>query len=1248
MSPQLSIVVPFQNVEQYLTACLESLAAQSFEDFEAVLVDDGSTDGSARLAAEFCREDPRFRLVRQQAHGPGHARNTGLRAADPDAEFLAFADGDDLVPDHAYELLIGTLRETGSDFASGNVRMMNSHTSWASDLHHPVLRRDRRRTHITRKHDLIYDRTVWNKVFRRSFWDRHRISYPEGVLYEDIWVNLYAHHRAEAVDVVATPVYFWRRRDGGAAPSITQLNHSLTNVRDRFTAVREVSRFLGGQGAEYADHKRRYDRAVLGSDLMIHLKALPEADDECRALFMAQANAFVDEAAPDVIDGLRAADRVKWHLVRAGKLAELLDLVRWERDNRGPVPVRRRFRRHLDHPYLGDRSVGVPRDASRLREEFSMRGSLTSAVWEDGKLRLSGRAYIRNLDVSKRRHTVKAVALRNKKLSSRIMVQRARTTYAPEATEHSGQDRYSYDWSGFETVIDPRRLRHGGAWVEGTWDVAVGALSRGVFRYKSLIAGDACTASHPAPLQLDRNTRVVPLFVDGVLKLRVERVRCRVTGHALRGDHLELSGVLLADQVPASGTLRLRALSGVAEQQADVVFTPGGPGWCRFRTRVPVRPLGAGRPRRARTAGARATSPEGPGSPAATDTTDTTGTPGAPPVPAVPGTPGATDTSGIHGWKTTLHIPGRERPYYPVVAPETPDGCYPAPPAADGTPAEGSGREVVVHANAQGFLVLFERAEAPVADACHWAQDGTLTLVGAFPGLSRLSERQRAELRLVVRKRAGRQERTFPVRSVGGRFQVSLDPAHVTGPNGSAPLASGRWDLDLRVGRGAGLPPVDVPCRAHRRLIAEMPVRGTSDDRRYDVQTQWHDRLTLLAHSAMPVEGRGPYRQRLLRTRHYPAARRKPLREAVLFDSFRGTQLSDSPRAVFDELTRRGTGLELLWVVRDDQIQVPANARAVRMWSPEWYEALARSRHLVFNNHLPPWFRRREGQTVVQTWHGTPLKKIGHDIESPRFADRDYLERLPTEVGQWSMLVSPNRFSTPIMRRAFGFGGELLETGYPRNDVLYAPDRAERAAAVRRRLGLPDGKRVVLYAPTWRDHLHYGPGRYRFDFRIDLADARRRLGDDHVLLVRRHPNVVDPVPGAGDGFVRDVTDYSDIADLMLVTDVLVTDYSSLMFDFANTGRPMLFFTYDLGHYRDTLRGFYFDFEAAAPGPLLATSPELVDAIRDADGLRERYALPYRRFRRDFCGLDDGHAAGRVVDRMLGVPAHSPAALDRAA
>jgi len=175
----------------------------------------------------------------------------------------------------------------------------------------------------------------------------------------------------------------------------------------------------------------------------------------------------------------------------------------------------------------------------------------------------------------------------------------------------------------------------------------------------------------------------------------------------------------------------------------------------------------------------------------------------------------------------------------------------------------------------------------------------------------------------------------------------------------------------------------------------------------------------------------------------------------------------------------------------------------------------------------------------------------------------------------------------------------------------------------------------VLYAPTWRDNQFYAAGRYRFDLRLDLARAQQALGDEYVILIRGHHHMADDVPDASrPGFALNVTRYPDISELFLVSDVLVTDYSSVMFDYACTGRPMLFFTYDLSEYRDNLRGFYFDLQAEAPGPLLANSDDLITAIGDIDSFAVRYAAEYRAFAAKFCPFDDGKVAARICDHLF--------------
>jgi CDP-glycerol glycerophosphotransferase len=364
---------------------------------------------------------------------------------------------------------------------------------------------------------------------------------------------------------------------------------------------------------------------------------------------------------------------------------------------------------------------------------------------------------------------------------------------------------------------------------------------------------------------------------------------------------------------------------------------------------------------------------------------------------------------------------------------------------------------------------------------------------------------------------------------------------------------------------------------------------------------------------------------------------RTPVRDQILFISWKGKQCGDNPLGIAEELRRRGDGREQLWAVTDWSVPVPEGGTAVLRGTQEYYEALARSKYLVSNDDMQPPFRKRGGQLYLQTWHGTMLKRIGFDIANPQFiSGTAYFDHLARDVAQWDLLLSPNPFSTPLMRRAFRYEGEICEYGYPRNDLLRRPDTAELAARVRERLGLDPSKRVVLYAPTWRDNQVYANGRrYRFDMRLDLQRAWRALGEDHVFLVRGHHQMADDVPaGMRPGFALNVTAYPDITELYLVADVLVTDYSSAMFDYAVTGRPMLFFTYDLAEYRDNLRGFYFDFEAEAPGPLLTTSAEVIEAIGDIDSVAAPYGQAYERFAAKFCALDDGKAAARVCDRLF--------------
>ena len=349
-----------------------------------------------------------------------------------------------------------------------------------------------------------------------------------------------------------------------------------------------------------------------------------------------------------------------------------------------------------------------------------------------------------------------------------------------------------------------------------------------------------------------------------------------------------------------------------------------------------------------------------------------------------------------------------------------------------------------------------------------------------------------------------------------------------------------------------------------------------------------------------------------------------------VYNSFEG-RYSDNPRAIYEALLAQGGDHAHLWLADAPHLDgFPEGVETVPYGSPQCVEALEGCDVLVANTHTDLVWEKRPGTLYLQTWHGTPLKRIHWDV---LWAPPGRLERLQRDVDKWDCLLSPNAASTPLLRRAFRYDREVLESGYPRNDVLSSAGAEDLRARVRAELGIEEGRTAVLYTPTWRDDVVFGEGGKEFALGLDVEAFTDALGDDHVLLLRLHYMLTGRLAAVGHPAVRDVSFHPDVAELYLAADAMVTDYSSTMFDFAVTGKPMVFFTYDLADYQGRQRGFYFELEPEAPGPLVATNEELVSAIRELDADRGRHAERYARFREKFCHLDDGRAAERVIERV---------------
>lgn len=366
--------------------------------------------------------------------------------------------------------------------------------------------------------------------------------------------------------------------------------------------------------------------------------------------------------------------------------------------------------------------------------------------------------------------------------------------------------------------------------------------------------------------------------------------------------------------------------------------------------------------------------------------------------------------------------------------------------------------------------------------------------------------------------------------------------------------------------------------------------------------------------------------------------RRLPMRDGLMvFESGLGKQYADSPRYIYEELLRRGDTRPKVWIYSGKHHFADPHTVVVKRLSPAYFWHLARANFWITNQNLPFYMTRRRAATYLQTWHGTPLKHMLHDLTEIHGRDEGYMQRVDRAISQWTHLISPSPYATEVMRSAFAYDGPVVEEGYPRNDVFFGDDVEERTLDVKDRLGLDPEAKVVLYAPTFRDNASNGRGRFTFELPFDLEKFNERFGEETILLLRMHVLVSSAVriPPELRGRIMNVSSYPEIQELYLVSDVLVTDYSSVFFDFAALGRPIVFYAYDLELYRDTLRGFYLDYLQELPGPVVQTEGELHEALAVALSGQGNDGGKLVDFVRRFSPRDDGNASARVVDSVLG-------------
>ena len=361
----------------------------------------------------------------------------------------------------------------------------------------------------------------------------------------------------------------------------------------------------------------------------------------------------------------------------------------------------------------------------------------------------------------------------------------------------------------------------------------------------------------------------------------------------------------------------------------------------------------------------------------------------------------------------------------------------------------------------------------------------------------------------------------------------------------------------------------------------------------------------------------------------------------VIFEVFGGRNYTCSPKAIYEKMITMDEfkDYKFVWAFKDPskhEIKEDPRTIIVKSNSKKYLKYMASSKYWIVNSIIPNFIGKKKKQIYVQCWHGTPLKRLRCDIEvngSVMNTIKDIRRKNDIDAKRFDYFISANRFSSEKFTSAFNLKKfnkcVMIEEGYPRNDSLFNRSN-EDILKIKKKIGVPLDKKIIFYPPTFRDNQHDSSMGYTYKVELDFDSFKDKFSDEYVVLFRPHYFVANSFDFKKyEGFVYDVSSYDDINDLYLISDIIMTDYSSIFFDYANLHRPMIFFMYDLDLYKGKLRDFYISLDEL-PGPITETQQDLEKNLKDIYNISKKYEEKYIKFNQKYNYLDDGNASLRVI------------------
>lgn len=361
----------------------------------------------------------------------------------------------------------------------------------------------------------------------------------------------------------------------------------------------------------------------------------------------------------------------------------------------------------------------------------------------------------------------------------------------------------------------------------------------------------------------------------------------------------------------------------------------------------------------------------------------------------------------------------------------------------------------------------------------------------------------------------------------------------------------------------------------------------------------------------------------------------------ILFESSNGRNYTGNPKYIYEYFlnSSKKDKFKYVWSLEDTSQTIPGKPIKVRKNRLKYLYYSIVSTFWIFDSRHPHYLEKKSDCIYIQTWHGTPLKKLALDMDKLNMGGNTNIEEYKSNFRLntffWDYLIVQNDFSEDIFKRAFDFKGSFLKTGYPRNDIIINKKNDDKLISkIKKEFKIAEDKKIILYAPTWRDNEFYKEQQYKFSTNIDFDLMKEKLANDYVFIVKYHYLVKDSIDwDKYSDFIIVADEKQDIQNLYLISDILITDYSSVMFDFSLLNKPMIFYTYDLKFYKENIRGFYFNIEKEVPGPIIENNEELALYLKNfrLKDYFSDYENKYSKFIKKYNQYDKGDASKRIAE-----------------